>query len=210
MSLAGSSDAAAAAAEATIARWHSYPVHQPAPYLPLATARAAVTSDKLLSASSMARAPDRCVRGCRQRWKGMTLRTRLPMIARKDTGKRWVWIFGQIGDQYAQSTVFETYERQQEFLARTAGGVGKTSGAAKATPLEEVAERVLVWFHAVSARGKTRVPMFLALESPRRNQTSARAGTPTICTSPVGLSKIAFGQWRVALRTWLRSGISGF
>ena len=93
----------------------------------------------------------------------MSLGTRLQIIAWKDAGKPWAWILRQLGDQYAQSTVFKTYKRKQEFLARAAKGVAETSVSSKTTPFPEVVERLLAWFHAVRARGRKRVPMSLAI-----------------------------------------------
>jgi len=124
---------------------------------------AAVTANAVLASPSAARAPARRIGVARRRRTSMTLDTKLRDIGWNAAGRTIDYISRQLDNQYDRSGLYKVMKLKDRLLLRAAEGAvgGRVSWRAGQYP--EVDKALLEWFLAVRARGRKRVPLYLAI-----------------------------------------------
>jgi len=163
VALATAVDAAAAAAEATIAQ--SNPELSPSlgDGLRAAERAAANTANAVVTSPPVARGPARSVGGARRVRTPMPVVIKLQIIAWKDSGKTWSWIKRRLEDKYAAPTVRNAYRQLAVLLARVRERASEDSVTSRTTPYAEIDARLPAWFLSVRDRGRKRIPTSLAI-----------------------------------------------
>jgi len=207
MTLSSAIDVAAAAAWAVLADLCQALAAEHAESARAAARAADVTANADLASLSAARAPARRIGGARRRRTPMTLTTKLLVIGWHAAGRAIEYISRQLDNQYDRSRLYKIIKQTYTLLSRAAQGAagGRVSSRAGQYPQDDKA--ILVWFLAVHARVRKRVPLSLAILRQKASQVAEHLGITDFAASNGFIQRWAslHGLLSVALH---RSGAS--